>query len=42
MINPKVSDGVNIGCEYCKFKDICFKTISDEETIYPEEFGGNN
>lgn len=42
MINPKVNDGINIGCEYCKFKDICFKTISDEETIYPEEFGGNN
>ena len=42
MINPKVSDGVNLGCEYCKFKDICFKTSSDEVTIYPEEFGGDN
>ena len=41
-INPKVSDGVNIGCEYCKFKDICFKQIDDEITIYPEKFGGNS
>lgn len=40
-INPKVSNGVNIGCEYCKFRDICFKQPSDEVTIYPEEYGGN-
>lgn len=40
-INPKVSDGVNIGCEYCKFKDICFKTVNDEVMIFKEVFGGN-
>lgn len=28
-INPKVIDNVNIGCEYCKFKDICFKKEED-------------
>ena len=39
-INPKVCDNVNIGCEYCKFKDICFKKVNDEITIYKEEFGG--
>ena len=33
MINPKVIDGKNIGCEYCKFKDICFKEEDDEIKI---------
>ena len=28
-INPKVINGVNKGCEFCKFKDICFVTKSD-------------
>ena len=28
-INPKVISGNNIGCEFCKFKDICFVTKSD-------------
>ena len=32
-INPKVSKGVNIGCEYCKFKDICFHDYTDEVMI---------
>lgn len=41
-INPKVSDDINIGCEYCHFKDICFKQIDDEEMIYASVFGGNN
>ena len=41
-INPKVSNGLNIGCAYCKYKDICFKTVSDEVSIYEEEIGGNN
>ena len=36
-INPKVDNGINLGCAYCKFKDICFKDISDEVNIYPEE-----
>ena len=41
-INPKVDGDVNIGCEYCRFKDICYKTFNDEVRIYPEEFGGNS
>lgn len=28
-INPKTSFGVNIGCEYCKYKDICFVKKKD-------------
>lgn len=29
-INPKIIKGKNVSCEYCHFKDICFKTKSDE------------
>ena len=32
-INPKIIDGINKGCEYCKFKDICFMNHSDEVEI---------
>ena len=32
-INPKTSEGKNIGCEYCKYKDICFVTKDDELEI---------
>ena len=39
-INPKVTEGKNIGCEYCKYKDICFSDKFDEVTIEPKEFGG--
>ena len=28
-INPKRIDNVLVGCEYCQFKDICFKTEKD-------------
>ena len=28
-INPKVINGENIGCRYCKYKDLCFKTGGD-------------
>lgn len=31
-INPKVYDGKNISCEFCSFKDICYKTQKD--TVY--------
>lgn len=31
-INPKVYDGKNISCEFCEFKDICYKTQKD--TVY--------
>ena len=28
-INPKVINGDNLGCRYCKYQDICFKTGDD-------------
>ena len=28
-INPKKIGDTNVGCEFCKFKDICFKTEKD-------------
>ena len=31
-INPKIYDGKNISCEFCEFKDICYK--SQKDTIY--------
>ncbi len=34
-INPKKINGINIGCNYCTFKDICFKKEND--TIYLKE-----
>lgn len=36
-INPKVIKGKNVSCEYCHFKDICFKTKSDEVILGGEE-----
>lgn len=36
-INPKVLKGDNISCEFCKFKDICFKTKKDEIVLGGEE-----
>ena len=41
-INPKVCDDINIGCDYCRFKDICFKQIDDEVIINASDLGGNN
>ena len=29
VINPKKINGKNIGCEFCKYKDICFMTNRD-------------
>lgn len=40
-INPKIDNGINISCEYCKFNDICFKRKEDEINITCEEFGGD-
>ena len=31
-INPKVDGDKNIGCDFCKFKDICF--MKDKDLIY--------
>ncbi|MGN0973724.1 MAG: PD-(D/E)XK nuclease family protein [Bacilli bacterium] len=31
-INPKIIDGDNIGCKYCKYQDICF--IKEEDKVY--------
>ena len=28
-INPKVIDGENISCNYCEYRDICFKNGKD-------------
>ena len=28
-INPKIYDGKNISCEFCNFKDICYKSQKD-------------
>ena len=28
-INPKVINGENIGCSFCKYQDLCFKTGAD-------------
>ena len=37
FINPKVVNGKNVACEYCKFKDICFMKKEDE-VILGEQF----
>ena len=34
-INPKKINGINIGCSYCTFKDICFK--KEKDLVYLEE-----
>ena len=31
-INPKVYDGENISCKFCKFRDICFQ--KDKNIMY--------
>lgn len=40
-INPKVDGERNIGCEYCRFRDICFVKRKDMVDIVGEEFGGD-
>lgn len=39
-INPKVDGDKNIGCDFCKFRDICFVKKKDKVSITSEEFGG--
>jgi len=41
-INPKVSGDRNIGCDFCKFRDICFVRKKDKVMITEEEFGGDD
>ena len=33
-INPKILDGENVSCKFCKFNDICYK--KEEDNIYLE------
>ena len=39
-INPKGCGDKDIGCEYCRFRDICFVKKKDKIEIFEEEFGG--
>ena len=32
-INPKVINGKNVACTYCKFKDLCFRKKKDEVVL---------
>ena len=45
-INPKVIGKDLIGCEYCKYKDICFKKEEDkvylEEKLFPSYLSGGD
>jgi len=45
-INPKIVKGKNVGCEFCSFKDICFKTNKDNVYLEIDEYlsflGGDN
>ena len=40
-INPKIDGEKNIGCDFCKFRDICFVKKRDKVNIVEEEFGGD-
>ena len=40
-INPKVDGDKNIGCDFCKFRDICFVKKKDFVEITEEKFGGD-
>ncbi len=35
-INPKNDNDKNLSCQYCDYKDICFKTKKDEISINPD------
>ncbi len=45
-INPKVLDGKNISCQYCTFKDICYRTHDNEveldKTLKDNFLGGES
>ena len=35
-INPKIDNDKNLSCQYCDYKDICFRTKKDEISITPD------
>ena len=39
-INPKIIDGKNVSCEFCEYKDICFR--SEKDIIYINRKEDNN
>ena len=41
-INPKVIDKIEVGCEYCKFRDICNMTNKDKVIITTEKESGDD
>lgn len=36
-INPKESNFINLGCEFCPFEEVCFKTPKDKKQIKEEK-----
>ena len=38
-INPKILDGENVSCKFCKFSDICYK--KEDNNIYLERGDGS-
>ena len=37
MINPKIINGKNVSCEYCKYQDICYH--NENNNIYLDSKG---
>ena len=37
LINPKIIKGKNVSCQYCPFRDICFRTVKQFVFISNEE-----
>ena len=33
LINPKVIDGKNVACTYCKFRDLCYRCKKNEVVL---------
>lgn len=40
LINPKIIDGENVSCKYCKFNDICYR--EEKNYIYLKRRDGDN
>ena len=41
-INPKRIGGINKGCEFCKYKDLCFMKENDIVNLKEVKFGGED